>query len=68
MSSLRPEGKLNKNRSQDSGMKLAALASLLLPGMAFAAWTTADFRLYRRRHRQIYQQNEVSEGYASSAA
>jgi alpha-amylase len=24
-------------------MKLAALASLLVPGMAFAAWTTADF-------------------------
>jgi hypothetical protein len=47
-------------------MKLAALASLLLPGMAFAAWTTADFPAFTEGHRQIYQSKRGGEGYASA--
>ncbi|WP_258923389.1 hypothetical protein, partial [Klebsiella pneumoniae] len=42
-SPARRQGTLDKNRSQDLAMKLAALATLFVPGMAFAAWTTTDF-------------------------
>jgi alpha-amylase len=64
MSSSRGQtGKLNKNRLQDFGMKLAALASLLLPGMAFAAWTTPDFPTFTEEGTgRFISQNEVAKG------
>ena len=44
-------------------MKLAALASLLLPGMAFAAWTTADFPAFTEEGTgRFISQNEVAKG------
>ena len=44
-------------------MKLAALASLLLPGMAFAAWTTADFPAFTEQDAgRFTTQNEVTKG------
>jgi alpha-amylase len=64
MSSSRAQtGKLNKNRLQDFGMKLAALASLLLPGMALAAWTTPDFPTFTEEGTgRFISQNEVAKG------
>ena len=44
-------------------MKLAALASLLVPGMAFAAWTTADFPAFTEEGTgRFISQNEVAKG------
>ena len=44
-------------------MKLAALASLLLPGMAFAAWTTPDFPAFTEEGTgRFISQNEVAKG------
>ncbi|NRF77233.1 alpha-amylase, partial [Citrobacter braakii] len=44
-------------------MKLAALASLLLPGMAFAAWTPADFPAFTEEGTgRFISQNEVAKG------
>lgn len=44
-------------------MKLIALAPLLLPGMAFAAWTTADFPDFTEAGTgRFISQNEIAKG------
>ncbi|MCS3433962.1 alpha-amylase [Klebsiella sp. BIGb0407] len=44
-------------------MKLTVLASLLLPGMAFASWTSADFPAFTEQGTgRFSSQNEVTKG------